>query len=240
MTANPDIQTSYQTPRRLFHVREASEAQSEGAEAYIVIRSPFYRHYFKTMMDIVVVLVSAPFVLPLISLMALVIGCRGGSPFYIQERVGQNGKIYKMWKLRTMCHGADTKLEDHLLSNSEARAEWDSLQKLKNDPRITGFGRLLRKTSLDELPQLWNVLKGDMSLVGPRPMMPQQQELYYGTAYYRLRPGVTGSWQISDRNESAFADRAKFDDSYDQCVSLKADLKILLGTVRVVLRGTGH
>ena len=155
-------------------------------------------------------------------------------------RVGRHGRIYTIWKLRSMTRDADQALEAHLAANPEARVEWDRTQKLKNDPRITKLGRVLRKSSLDELPQLFNVLRGDMSLVGPRPMMPEQQALYPGTAYYKLRPGITGMWQVSKRNESTFADRARFDTQYDRRLSLLTDIKLLLATVRVVLRGTGH
>jgi lipopolysaccharide/colanic/teichoic acid biosynthesis glycosyltransferase len=145
-----------------------------------------------------------------------------------------------MWKLRTMVDNADERLEAYLEANPEARSEWDSSQKLKDDPRITRVGRMLRRTSLDELPQVLNVLTGDMSLVGPRPMMPSQRTLYPGSAYYRLRPGITGSWQVTDRNDSTFADRARFDTAYERELSLATDVKILLATVRVVLRGTGY
>lgn len=139
-----------------------------------------------------------------------------------------------------MIVNADAQLETYLASDPTARAEWDSTQKLKVDPRITRFGRILRKSSLDELPQLWNVLKGDMSLVGPRPMMPCQRDLYPGSAYYRLRPGITGPWQVSRRNESTFADRARFDTDYDRTLSLGTDIGLLISTVRVVVRATGY
>ena len=118
-------------------------------------------------------------------------------------------------------------LEDYLGANPVARVEWDEHQKLKDDPRITAAGRLIRKTSLDELPQLWNILRGDMSLVGPRPMMPQQAELYPGRDYYLLRPGLTGFWQISDRNETSFAARAAYDTQYCRRVSLLTDILVL-------------
>jgi len=131
-------------------------------------------------------------------------------------------------------------LEYHLRKDPEARREWDEAQKLKRDPRITRIGRFLRKSSLDELPQLWNVLKGDMSLVGPRPMMVDQEALYPGRAYFELRPGITGPWQVSDRNESSFADRARFDNQYLDSLSLSVDLTILFRTVAVVLRCTGY
>ena len=115
----------------------------------------------------------------------------------------------------------------------------DHNQKLKDDPRVTRLGRLIRKTSLDELPQFLNVLKGDMSVVGPRPMMVDQKALYPGTAYYSLRPGITGFWQISVRNESSFAERARFDTDYLRKLSFGTDLAVLWRTVSVVLKGTG-
>jgi exopolysaccharide production protein ExoY len=203
------------------------------------LKSP-YRSFFKRLLDSFVVLISAPFMLPIIGLLALLVAIEGGSPFYHQVRIGRKGRPYKMWKLRTMVIGADEKLEAYLAQNASAKLEWESTQKLISDPRITRFGRMLRKTSLDELPQLWNVLKGDMSLVGPRPMMPFQQELYPGSAYYKLRPGITGPWQVTDRNTSTFAERARFDAGYDQNLSLKTDLRLLRATVRVVVKGTGY
>lgn len=199
-----------------------------------------YRNGVKRLLDVAVILVTAPAVVPLIVLLAVIVAFRGGRPFYSQSRVGRGGKIYTMWKLRSMIQNADLALEAHLANHPGARAEWDLTQKLKSDPRITRFGRVLRKTSLDELPQLWNVLLGDMSLVGPRPMMPSQRSLYPGQAYYRLRPGITGMWQVSARNDSSFADRAGFDAAYDQSVSFGTDLALLRATVGVVLHGTGH
>jgi lipopolysaccharide/colanic/teichoic acid biosynthesis glycosyltransferase len=142
--------------------------------------------------------------------------------------------------MRSMVVDADARLADHLAADPAARAEWDATQKLKNDPRITRVGRVLRKCSIDELPQLWNVVTGDMSLVGPRPMMPQQQALYPGRAYFALRPGITGPWQVSKRNESTFAERAVFDEAYQRNLSFTTDLGLLMATVRVVLRGTGY
>jgi exopolysaccharide production protein ExoY len=122
----------------------------------------------------------------------------------------------------------------------EARGEWDKTQKLKKDPRITRFGRILRKTSIDELPQLFNVLMGDMSLVGPRPIMVEQKALYPGDLYYTMRPGLTGFWQISNRNHCRFIDRVRYDNAYYFAISLRTDLAVLWRTVGVVLRGTGY
>ena len=199
-----------------------------------------YRHGLKRLIDVCVIVLTAPVTVPLIFLLALLIALHGHSPFYSQSRVGRGGRVYTMWKLRSMVHDADAALEAHLAADPVLRAEWDLTQKLKNDPRITRFGRILRKSSVDELPQLWNVFRGEMSLVGPRPMMPSQCSLYPGQAYYRLRPGITGKWQVSARNESSFAERAGFDADYDSEISLRTDMALLWATVRVVLRGTGH
>lgn len=199
-----------------------------------------YRNGAKRMFDTLMVLLAAPVILPFMLLLALLIRCDGGPAFYSQPRVGKGGRLYTMWKLRTMIVDADAKLEAYLTENATAREEWDSNQKLKSDPRITRLGRFLRATSMDELPQLWNVLVGDMSLVGPRPMMPSQQVLYPGLSYYTLRPGITGTWQVSERNECAFAIRAEFDSQYNQQLSFGTDVKLLMATVRVVLHGTGY
>ena len=117
---------------------------------------------------------AAPVILPLVLLLGLLIRSDGGPAFYSQERIGLNGRVFRIWKLRSMRVGADQLLEAHLAADPAARAEWETTQKLKDDPRVTPIGRSIRRNSLDELPQLWNVLKGDMSLVGPRPMMPDQ------------------------------------------------------------------
>lgn len=198
-----------------------------------------YRSSLKRWLDIVLVLMALPVVLPLVLMLALVVLMDGGNPFYAQDRVGRGGRRYRMWKLRSMVVDADTRLQGYLDADPEARAEWEETQKLRHDPRITRFGRLLRKSSLDELPQLWNVLVGHMSLVGPRPMLPEQQVLYPGSSYYGLRPGLTGLWQVSERNQSTFASRAMYDDTYDQSISLRTDAMVIWRTVGVVARATG-
>ncbi len=198
-----------------------------------------YRNFFKRLLDIVAILMAVPIVLPVILMLAVLVARDGGSPFYSQLRVGKGGRSFRMWKLRSMVIDADMRLEDWLAASPAARAEWVSTQKLRNDPRITPFGHFLRRSSLDELPQLWNVLKGDMSLVGPRPMMLNQREIYPGTAYYALRPGVTGYWQTAGRNRTTFEARAEYDTVYEEQLSLTTDLGILARTVGVVMRGTG-
>ena len=198
-----------------------------------------YRNVFKRLLDLAIVLLALPIVAPIILVLALFVARDGSNPFYGQSRVGRDGRTFKMWKLRSMVPNAQLMLDDFLSANPAARREWDETQKLKDDPRITPFGNALRKSSLDELPQLWNVLTGEMSLVGPRPMLPEQQKLYPGEAYFSLRPGMTGSWQVSERNASSFASRAEFDTSYARNLNLRTDLGILYSTVGVVVRATG-
>ncbi|WP_246849488.1 sugar transferase [Rubellimicrobium arenae] len=199
-----------------------------------------YRAFAKRLLDISLVLLVLPIILPTVVVLATLVALDGGQPFYTQNRIGRGGRLFRMWKLRSMVTDADARLEEHLRNNPTARAEWDETQKLKSDPRITRIGHILRKCSLDELPQLWNVLKGDMSLVGPRPMMPSQAAMYPGTAYFALRPGVTGPWQVSERNESSFAARASYDSAYLNGLSFTLDVKIMVATVRVILRATGY
>jgi len=198
-----------------------------------------YRSIGKRAFDLALVLAASPFIVLVISVLALAVLVTGQSPFYVQKRIGRGGKVFRMWKIRTMLPNAEQRLETYLASNPEARAEWDSKQKLMDDPRITPLGNFLRKSSLDELPQLFNVLTGTMSLVGPRPMMLDQKDQYTGEAYYKLRPGMTGLWQVSDRNACEFVDRVRFDDIYNRVVSLRTDVGVLVKTVAVVLRGTG-
>ena len=199
-----------------------------------------YGRFFKRYLDFAIVVLAAPLVLPIVMVLAALVARDGHSPFYRQDRVGKDGRIFSMWKLRTMVPDADRHLAQYLDKNPKARREWDKTQKLKADPRIASFGRMLRKTSMDELPQLWNVFVGDMSLVGPRPMMTEQQDLYPGKAYYSMRPGLTGYWQISDRNESSFAARASFDTRYFNDLKLSTDIDVLSKTVGAVLRETGY
>ena len=199
-----------------------------------------YGLWFKRLFDLTFVLsISVP-VIFIVALLALLISRDGHNPFYVQERIGKNGRVFRMWKLRTMVKDADEALARHLGRNPCARLEWDCHQKLIVDPRITPIGRFLRATSLDELPQFYNVLKGDMSVVGPRPMMTSQKSLYPGKAYYEMRPGVTGLWQTADRNLSSFSERVNFDNAYFGSMSFATDLRVVLRTVLVVVRANGQ
>lgn len=203
------------------------------------VASRLYAGNLKRAFDVFLVILSLPVVVPVVVLMALLVAIDGGNPFYSQLRMGRARRVFRIWKLRTMVPDADHELQDYLEAHPEAHEEWATKQKLSHDPRVTTIGRALRKTSLDELPQLFNVLIGDMSLVGPRPMMVDQKPLYPGRAYFALRPGITGTWQVSDRNSSSFAARAKYDTDYYRSVSFSGDLRLILATVRVILRGTG-
>ena len=202
-------------------------------------RRGLYRNLIKRSLDVALILAAAPVVLPVVAACAIAVARDGGKPFYSQVRVGRHGKPFRMWKLRSMVPDADARMGAYLAENPAARAEWDSTQKLQNDPRVTPFGHILRRSSLDELPQLWNVLRGDMSLVGPRPMMLNQQSLYPGRGYYALRPGITGYWQTAGRHRTTFEARGEFDDAYEQNLSLGTDLVVLAKTVGVVMRASG-
>ncbi|ACD15330.1 Undecaprenyl-phosphate galactose phosphotransferase [Paraburkholderia phytofirmans PsJN] len=175
----------------------------------------------------------------------LVIGCvvvsDGGSAFFGHPRVGRGGRSFRCLKFRSMVPKADVVLAELLATDAAAREEWNRDFKLKNDVRITTVGRILRKTSLDELPQLWNVLRGDMSLVGPRPIVTKELERYGPDAHYYLsvRPGVTGLWQVSGRNNVDYATRVALDVSYVKERSTLLDISILLRTFKVVFDGSG-
>lgn len=164
-----------------------------------------------------------------------------GPLFYVHERIGKDGKTFKMYKFRTMVVNADEKLNEILEQDKALKEEYKKYKKLKNDPRVTKFGEFLRKTSLDEFPQFINVLKGEMSLVGPRPYMPKEIE-DMGTYYKYIikhKPGITGLWQISGRSELSFTDRLDLDMKYHYRKTVKNDIKILLITALITLKRKG-
>lgn len=199
----------------------------------------FYRRRAKRGVDLLFTSIVILPVALVVLMIALVVAFEGGRPFYSQRRVGLGGRSFTMFKIRTMVLNADAVLERHLAANPADRIEWDHHQKLRRDPRITRIGRFLRRSSLDELPQFFNVLLGDMTLVGPRPFMPSQQDQYPGTEYYAMRPGITGFWQTSVRNEASFVQRAAYDRSYYHALSPLTDLQVIGRTLQVVMRGTG-
>ena len=196
----------------------------------------------KRTVDVVGALLFFIAFLPLFLL--VIIGVRMSSPgpvIYRQHRVGRRGRSFSFYKFRSMEVDSDELLSSFLDSNACAKSQWDTYQKLDSDPRITPFGRFIRRTSLDELPQMWNVLKGEMSLVGPRPCMPQQEAFYgkYWPVYCAMRPGLTGLWQVSGRNRLSYQQRVAMDVKYAQQWSLWLDLKIMIKTIGVVVTGYG-
>lgn len=189
-------------------------------------------------------LLAALLLLPVaivIGLLCLLVRRDGGPAFFGHRRVGRDSRLFLCWKIRTMVPDAETVLQRHLADTPEAAAEWDRDRKLDADPRITPLGRFLRKTSLDELPQLWNVLRGDMSFVGPRPVTEPELARYRGHAwcYLALQPGITGLWQVSGRNDLTYDERVRLDARYLATRSLTGDLRILLRTARQLLKPNG-
>ncbi len=197
----------------------------------------------KRALDIVGATMGILLLMPLtaiVYIMERVIGDKGPI-FYTQTRIGENGKLFKMYKYRSMVVGAEKKLEEYINENEQLKQEYQKYKKLENDPRITKVGRFLRKTSLDEFPQFINVLKGEMTLVGPRPYLPQEKEEMNGYFKYitSLRPGLTGLWQISGRSEISFVDRLEMDMKYYHNRALRSDMKIIGKTIEKVIKKEG-
>jgi Undecaprenyl-phosphate galactose phosphotransferase WbaP len=196
----------------------------------------------KRIIDLTLVVLSGFIVIPLSLLLSIMIQLDSpGKILYKHERIGKNGRMFTLWKFRTMFINADEILEGYLEQNPHAQIEWQQTQKIKSDPRITRMGKLLRRTSLDELPQLWNILKGEMSLVGPRPIVQSELVHYGGLANpcFSVRPGLTGLWQVSGRNNTTYEERVQFDEYYVNNWSIRLDIYILLRTILVVLRADG-
>lgn len=205
--------------------------------------SGIYARVGKRALDLFLAILMLPVLLPVMAVIWLMIRSDGNAALFIQPRVGKNGRVFRCYKFRTMVPDAEKVLADMCARDPKIAAEWNTFQKLSNDPRITRIGNLLRKTSLDELPQLLNVFKGDMSLVGPRPFLPSQKGIYDeagGRAYYRVRPGVTGLWQVFSRHDTTFGSRVRFDEAYGANLSLLGDLSLIFRTAMVVLTRTGN
>ena len=198
--------------------------------------------FAKRTLDLSIALLLAPFVGAVLALFSLLIKLEGRGPvFYGNERIGLHGRKFKAWKLRSMQVDGEAVLTRYLAENPVEAIEWHATQKLKRDPRITRVGALMRKTSIDELPQLWNVLIGQMSVVGPRPVLENQIAMYGPSfnLYKQVRPGITGLWQVSGRNELTFYERVKLDKYVIQNWSVWLDLYILARTLGVVLTAKG-
>jgi Undecaprenyl-phosphate galactose phosphotransferase WbaP len=207
------------------------------------IPSQLFRYrVMKRSLDIAAVVAAAPLLIPIFLVVACVVVLSSPGPvFYSHRRIRQNGAFFSMWKFRTMCVNSAEVLEEYLTRHPEARAEWNKTHKLRHDPRVTRVGRFLRQYSVDELPQVWNVLTGKMSLVGPRPIVAAEVEKYRDSFsfYCRVKPGLTGLWQVSGRSTLSYDQRVALDSEYVERWSLSRDLKILLKTIPSVVNQDG-
>ncbi|MDR0586045.1 MAG: undecaprenyl-phosphate galactose phosphotransferase WbaP [Treponema sp.] len=202
----------------------------------------FWNLWIKRLFDIVLVLGGGIIILPFLLVTALLVKLSSPGPvLYGHTRIGRGGRCFKAYKFRSMCVDADERLKALLESNPLLHEEWEANHKLKDDPRITPIGKLLRRTSLDEFPQLINILKGEMSLIGPRPIVDAERKKY-GEHFHRIfsvRPGLTGLWQVSGRSDTDYAERVSLDTYYLESWSLWLDFWILYKTVGAVIRGKG-
>ncbi len=214
-----------------------------GQAAFARNHGVFPRTFTKRVFDVVVTLLILPVVAPVMLLIWIAVRLDGGKGLYAHPRVGQGGQMFRCLKFRTMVTNADAVLAQLLATDAQARAEWEQARKLVADPRVTRIGHTLRATSLDELPQLFNVLRGNMSLVGPRPVVPAEiEQFYHGAdraAYLSVRPGLTGLWQISGRSDALYERRARLDREYVNTASFRLDVTILWRTIAVVLSRRG-
>lgn len=203
------------------------------------VRQAIHGNAAKRLFDIIFSLLVLVFCAPVYLILAgLIVVSSPGPVFYIQERVGQNHRRFGCIKFRTMVINADRVLHEMMENSPEMRAEFEATFKLKDDPRITQIGKFLRITSLDEFPQFINVLKGEMSVVGPRPLVPEEVVRYgnYINTVLMIRPGITGLWQVSGRNDIPYDSRIQIDVSYAKCRNLWLDLIVVAKTVLVMIR----
>jgi len=196
----------------------------------------------KRVVDLLVIVFSLPVLLPALLIVVAVVRFTSPGPiFFSHRRICRNGAFFSMWKFRTMCRNSAEVLEQHLAKHPKARVEWNKTHKLRVDPRITPIGHFLRRYSLDELPQAWNVMMGQMSLVGPRPIVAAEVEKYgiFFEFYSCVKPGISGLWQVSGRSRLSYDARIRMDREYVQHWSLWNDLRILLLTCRSVVNREG-
>lgn len=196
----------------------------------------------KRICDLLLSAMLLPLVTPVLVALWMLARLGGGPGLYAQPRVGQHGRVFRCYKIRTMVVDAERRLEILCAREPALAREWMVNQKLVHDPRITRFGAFLRRTSLDELPQLWNILLGHMSFVGPRPFTLDQEQLYRdagGSAYFHMRPGLTGPWQLHGRGTTSFLSRVSYDEAYGRSISPWQDLLLIFQTANVVISPTG-
>jgi Undecaprenyl-phosphate galactose phosphotransferase WbaP len=244
------MQAEYQSPESRVAAIEDSYSYTEAVSRQVSrshranrIPSELFRYrVIKRCADVFLVLLSVPLTLLVLGIVAVMVTLSSPGPIlYSHRRIRKNGAFFSMWKFRTMCVDSAEVLEEYLARNPKARTEWNETHKLRNDPRITPIGLFLRRYSLDELPQLWNVLAGQMSLVGPRPIVAAEVEKYGESfkCYCRVQPGLTGLWQVSGRSELTYDERVALDCQYVQRWSLWNDVKIMSKTFRSVINQDG-
>ncbi len=234
------------TAEVLYEPAASSAVRSRpGRYAGITVESPaeqFAYVVLKRLLELALIVLAAPVLLPVLLVIGLaVVLSSPGSVFYSHRRIGYGGSFFSMWKFRTMCTNSAEVLEQHLHANPAARAEWNETHKLRSDPRVTPVGHVLRKYSLDELPQIWNVVTGKMSLVGPRPIVAAEAEKYGAQFPYYLsvKPGITGLWQTSGRSKLSYDERVGLDRRYVETWSIWGDLRILFRTIGKVANSDG-
>ena len=215
-----------------------------GVEPFEADYTKARRSFFKRSMDVLLASLLLLFIAPFLLIIALIIKISdGGSVIFAQERPGVNGRLFRCYKFRTMAMDAEARLNDLLENDPQAAEDWRLYKKLKKDPRITKIGHFLRKTSIDEIPQIFNILKGEMSIIGPRPITKREIPEYGSPAdfaiYGAVRPGVLGLWQVSGRSDCDYDRRIELDAQYARDWSIWMDMKILFVGVPVVLFGKG-
>ncbi|MEK7754682.1 MAG: sugar transferase [Acidobacteriota bacterium] len=229
-------------PANTSRVEDRSPLPASGVTAKRLVLLDARAQTIKRILDVLSAAALMVLALPFALAIAIAIPLETRGPvFFVHTRVGKGNRRFRLWKFRSMVVDADTVLEHYLEQHPDLRSEWSTTRKLKDDPRVTRVGRLLRRSSLDELPQLWNVLRGDMSMVGPRPIV-EDEIPKYGAAfslYSQVPPGLTGLWQVSGRSDMSYRRRTQLDSQYVQNWSLWTDLVVLVKTVRVVLFGHG-
>lgn len=244
------MQAEYQSPESRTAAIEGSYSYTDsanrplgGAQRANGVPSDYFRYrVVKRFFDVFLVAVSSPLILVALGVVAALVKMSSPGPiFYSHRRIRRGGAFFSMWKFRTMCVDSAEVLEDYLAKHPEARAEWNRTHKLRKDPRITVIGSFLRRYSMDELPQLWNVLVGQMSLVGPRPIVAAEVEKYGDCfdCYCRVKPGLTGLWQVSGRSALSYDARVALDCQYVGQWSLSGDIKILSRTLSSVVNQDG-
>jgi lipopolysaccharide/colanic/teichoic acid biosynthesis glycosyltransferase len=244
------MQAEYQSPESRTAAIEGSYSYTEAVGRSLErpqqngsAPSGFFRYrVIKRCFDVSLVLISMPVLLLVLGAVSAVVMLSSPGPiFYSHRRIRKGGAFFSMWKFRTMCVNSAEVLEDYLAEHPAARAEWNKTHKLREDPRITRLGAFLRRYSLDELPQLWNVLMGQMSLVGPRPIVAAEVEKYGDCfdCYCKVKPGLTGLWQVSGRSKLSYDERVALDCEYVERWSLAKDAMILLRTYSSVVNQEG-